>query len=55
MVTHPYPNPPLEGEGILSLLNPPLKGREFLAASTFRGREFSASSTFKGEVGRGMG
>jgi len=42
MVTHPHPNPPLEGEGIFSIL--PLKGREF-----------SASSTFKGEVGRGMG
>ena len=26
MVTHPHPNPPLEGEGILCLLNPPLEG-----------------------------
>ena len=41
MITHPHPNPPLEGEGIFSL---PLKGRGF-----------SASSPFKGEVGRGMG
>ena len=34
MVTHPHPNPPLEGEGIFSR---PLKGREFSAASEGEG------------------
>jgi hypothetical protein len=49
-MTHPHPDPPLEGEGIdppILSLTLPLKGREYSA--------FDRPSPFKGEIGRGMG
>ena len=37
MVTHPHPNPPLEGEGLLCLLNPPLEGEGIFSLLPLQG------------------